>query len=249
VDDELCICGSGRPFRGCHGLRGRERRGRGHELQALGELHDLGLLFPFVRPRGVVIGAFADRVASAIGETPRDTSPTEAAEGVRLLSDGERRRLVRSWAGRYPERWRKLCAAVGDTRLGEVTLVASAVRGAVADRVSCPRELIAELEEGIFEDAPVAAVALVLAPPAVWSFEDVVTGRNDVNAGHVARARTQVGRLRRRLPLPELPRASATLIRGCDVADDDHASGLAALLFDAYCVLASGRASYIGSRN
>jgi hypothetical protein len=105
MEGELCVCGSGRPFQACHGLRGRARRGRGRELHALGELHDLGLLFPFVRPRGTAIEALADRIAAEMGCEPRDTSPAEAAEAVRLLSDAERRRLVRSWAGRYPSRW------------------------------------------------------------------------------------------------------------------------------------------------
>jgi hypothetical protein len=97
---------------------------------------------------GVAIETFADRVAAAIGDRPRDSSPAEVAEGVRLLSESERRRIVRSWAGWYPDRWRKICAEVGDTGLAETTLVASAVRAAVADRIACPREVVAKLEGG-----------------------------------------------------------------------------------------------------
>lgn len=252
MDDALCVCGSGRPLRRCHGLRGSERRRRRRELHALSELHDLALLFPFVRPRGRLIDVFADRVAEGMGEEPRDTSAAEAAEGVRLLPQRERRRLVRSWADRYPARWRKICAEVEDRGLAEQTLVASAVRAAVADRIICPRGVVGELEGGALENSPGAAVALALAPQAVWSYEDVVAPSEAIaGPAEITRVRAQAARLRRRLPFEGLPRASATLARGYELVaqDDEAAAAVAALLLEAYAVMLEARSRSIGQRN
>ena len=55
---------------------------------------------------------------------------------------------------------------------------------------------------------------------------------------------------RRRLPYDGLPRASATLVRGCElVADDAVAAGVAELLVDGYVMLIQARASYVSQRN
>jgi hypothetical protein len=214
-------------------------------------VHDLALLFPFVRPQGAAIDAFADRVAVELADAPREPTPVEVSEGVRLLSHGERRRVIRSWAGRYPDRWRKICSEVGDTPLAERTFLASAVCAAVADRVVCRREIVAELEDGALEGSPGAALALAIAPPAVWSYEEVLAPEDAaVTRAHVARVRAQAGRLRRRPPYDGLPRASATLARGCDlVADDSVAAGVAELLVDGYLMLIQARASYVSQRN
>jgi hypothetical protein len=249
--EELCVCGSGRLFRCCHGVGGRERRQRGSELRALAELHDLALLFPCVRPRGVAIEAFADRVAAGI-DKPRDSTPAEVAEGVALISVAERMRLVGCWRDRYPERWAKICASIGDTVLAEQGLLASTVRAAIADRVVCPPEVVADLEDGRLERSPGAALALALLPPAVWSYEEVFAPNElAVTEVHVRRVRLQAARLRRRLPFQGLPRASATLIRGCELVDtnDDLAAGVAELLVDSYIVMFQARTARIGRRN
>ena len=203
----------------------------------------MALLFPFVRPKGADIEAFADRLAAEMGDEPRDSTPAEVAHGVSLLSSSEQRRLVRSWAGRYPDRWRKICAEVGDATLTEGTLVASAVRAAVADRTVCPPAVVAELDGGALERSPGAALALAIAPRAVWSYEEVLApDEATVTGEHIARVRAQAERLRRRLPFEGLPRASATLAQGCVlVGDDDAAAGVVALLFDAYRILDSRR--------
>jgi hypothetical protein len=251
VDDELCICGSSRPFRRCHGLRGSERRQRGRELHALGEVHDVAMLFPFVRPQGKAIEAFADRLAAGRAGAPRDCTPAEAAEGVRLLSANERRRIIRSWAGRYPERWRHVCAAVGAASPAEQALLSSAVRAAVADRIVCAPDLVADLEDGALESSPGAALALAISPVAVWSYEEVF-GPHDppVTRRHIARVRAQAARLSRRLPLDGLPRSSATLARGCElVAVAAVAAGVAELLLDGYEMMFQARADRIGRAN
>ena len=202
----------------------------------LGELHDLAFLFPSVRPSNHLIDAFAWRVVAGMSE-PRDTSPAEAAEGVALLSAGERRRIIRSWAGRYPARWARICRNVGDPSLAEAAFLASAVRGAVADRICPPRVFVAGLEDGMFERSPAAAVAFVIVPETVWSLEEVLNRRRNVGRAHAARTAAQARRLASRLPFDGLPRASATLTEGCGlVADERIARGVADLLFDKYCV-------------
>ena len=218
----------------------------------LGELHDLALLFPSVRPKGTAIEAFADLLAAGMADEPREPTPAEAAEGVRLLSPGERRRLIRSWAGSYPGRWRKICAGVGDAALAERALLAGAVLAAVADRIVCPPGIAAELEDGALDGSPGAALALAIAPQAVWSYEEALAPREPTVTGqHTARVKAQARRLRRRLPFDGLPRGSATLIRGCELVADDPvaAAGVAELLVDAYVVTVQARASYISRRN
>jgi hypothetical protein len=215
-------------------------------------VHDLALLFPFVRPQGTTVEAFLDRLAAQIGNEPRDSTPAEVAEGVRLLSPNEQRRLIGSWAGRYPHRWRKVCAEVGEAALAERTLLASAVRAAVADRVVCPAEVVAGLEDGGLARSPGAALALALAPSAVWSYEEMLaTEPPDLRAEHVARVRAQAKRLHRRLPFDGLPRASATLERGCELVAGNAvaAAGVAALLLEVYAAMHRPQAGYVSSRN
>jgi hypothetical protein len=227
------------------------RRSRRRQLHALAELHDVALLFPSIRPKGGAISAYADRLAAEIGDEPRGSTPAEVADGLRLLTAGERRRVVRSWAVVYPDRWRKVCLDVGHTALAEQTFQASAVRAAVADRIVCPPAMVATLENGELERSPVAALALAISPFAVWSYEDVLAPEAPAVTGeHVARVRAQVSRLRRRLPYEGLSRASATLGHGCELASDEAAArALAGLLLEAYALSLERRASYISLRN
>jgi len=108
-----------------------------------------------------------------------------------------------------------------------------------------------ELEGGALERSPGAALALAIAPRAVWSYEEVLAPEEPAVTGqHIARVRVQARRLRRRLPFEGLPRASATLVRGCElVADDAAAAGVAALLLEAYVVMLESHAGYISQRN
>jgi hypothetical protein len=246
------MCGSGRIHTRCHGLRGSARRHRGRELHALSELHDLALLFPSVRPRGAAIESFADYLAASMGDEPRDSTAAEVAEGVRLLSNGEWRRLVRSWVDRYSDRWHKICRIVQDEAVCEHTLVSSAVRAAVADRVVCPSGVAAELEDGALQRSPGAALALALSPRAIWSYEEALQpGSSRATGRHIVRVRAQAERLRRRLPFDGLPRASETLLSGCDLVATDGAAAaaVAGLLLDAYGIMIEQQASYISRRN
>jgi len=233
----------------CHGLRGHARRGRGLELEVLDELGRAGILFPFLRPGDQLIDEFAWRVAAGF-DLPRMATGEEMAEGVALLPIDERRRIVRSWAARYPQVWRSICRKVGDSELAEHTLVSSSVRGAIHDRVGPHPALLEQLESELFEWNPAAAVAFVIESDTVWLHEEAVWGPPTITKAHVTRTRTQVRRLATRLPFDGLPGASAVLQRGCELAASPEVERvITGLLLDKYRFLLNGPPSYIRSRN
>jgi hypothetical protein len=97
-----------------------------------------------------------------------------------------------------------------------------------------------------------SAGSLALSPRAIWSYEEALqAGSSPATGRHIARVRAQAERLRRRLPFDGLPRASETLLSGCDLVatDDVAAAGVAGLLLEAYGIMLEHRASYISQRN
>src|SRR5712691_3002772 len=129
-----CFCGSGRASETCHELPRRERRRRRVALRALAEAHDISALFPGVRPRDDVLDAFAARVARELDPDDPSVPPSRVEEGVVLLDERERRRIVDAWTSKYPDRWSSLCTAAGHVALTERAVVASAVRGMISER-------------------------------------------------------------------------------------------------------------------
>ena len=121
----LCYCGCGRLLEACHGLPRRARRHRRRELDGLAEIHDVSALFPSLRPLDSVFEAYAEQVAAALD--PADPSvPIDAVvEGVELLDEVERSRILDEWVRAYPDRWASVCSAVGDISLVERAFVAS----------------------------------------------------------------------------------------------------------------------------
>lgn len=222
----------------------RERRRERRRLRALAEAHDISALFPSVRLRSEAVEAFAERVALELDPADPRVPADRVEEGVVLLDESERRRIVDDWAGRYPDRWAGLCGAVGDVALTERVVVASAVRGAISERRPVARNLVVPLDDGTLQPSPCAAVALVLAPPLVWTRDDALLvaraasrtrdmGRRfeeameladaQVADRHVERVQVLAARLARQLPVAQLPRASATLAEGCSRLAQDVA--------------------------
>jgi hypothetical protein len=266
----LCYCGCGRQLDVCHGLPRRVRRRRRRELDGLGETHDVSALFPSVRPRDSIFDAYAERVAT--GLDPADPSvPIDAiVQGVELLDEAERGRIVREWVRLYPDRWASVCSAVGDVSLVEAAFVASAVRGAISERRPVPRTLVAFFEGGKLRRSPAAALGLVLAPALIWNRDAATVFRQDMGRSEhltptdfnraislayayvgdeqVERVRVGSQRVARQLPVADLPTASDTLSRGCEIvaSDDASASELAALLLVAY---AQSEAAHDASRH
>jgi hypothetical protein len=178
--------------------------------------------------------------------------------GVKLLNDAERHRIVHEWVDVYPDRWASVCAAVGEVSLVERAFVASAVRGAISERRPVPRTLVTLFEDGKLRRSPAAALGLVLAPALIWNRDAAIVFRHEMGrAEHlsptnfnwaislacgyvgdeqVERVRVASQRLARQLPVADLPTASDTLSRGCDIvtSDDACASELAGVLLVAY---------------
>ena len=266
----FCYCGCGRVLDLCHGLPRRARRRRRRELDGLAETHDVSALFPSVRPRDSIFEAYAERVATALD--PADPSvPIDAViQGVELLDEAERGRIVNDWVRVYPDRWASVCSAVGDVSLVEAAFVASAVRGAISERRPVPRALLALFEGGKLRRSPAAALGLVFAPALIWNRDAATVFRQDMGrAEHltptdfnraISLAYGYVGdeqvdlvgvrsqRLARELPVADLPTASDTLSRGCEIvnSNDASASELAALLLVAY---AQSEAAHDASRH
>jgi hypothetical protein len=234
-----CPCGSGLKYKKCHGTS-REDPER---LQALAEAHDLAALFPFLRPRGTAVEAFAERAADQLGEAT-EIPPELVEKGIELLDETERRRLVDAYAEEYSGPWASLCEAVGDTSLAERALVASSVRAAIGERRLPPRRVLVEVERLENElDSPIKVLLFCLSPPSVWSIIDAMTAMSAgadherasiewlrevdevalerVGPDHDERVRALAGHIARRLPLPGLPRTSAFLDEACAAVESD----------------------------
>jgi hypothetical protein len=97
-------------------------------------VHELGRWFPFLRPGGPEFARFAERAADELGRRGDDMPTGSIEEGLALLSDIERARLVRAFADCHPDQWKAVTADLGDDALARRALVAGAVRAAIADR-------------------------------------------------------------------------------------------------------------------
>ena len=105
------------------------------------------------------------------------------------------------------------------------------------------REL-AVYEGGLFGDAPIHAIALLVRPPTIWALDEAIDAERlfprgprfvperfaaiehhaygRIRAEHLARLRRAVDRIVAQLPTAGLSVASATIACGCElVADDD----------------------------
>jgi hypothetical protein len=212
-------------------------------LDALAEVHDLGALFPFLRPQRADALAFADRIADSLADGEAVT--TELAEqGLDLLDESERRRLVTSYATAYPGPWASVCEDVGDAAVAERALVIGAVKAAIGERRLPPRGVLEDVEAAEEElDTPEKTLLFILPPASVWSIRDVV-GASEAAQGieefgdwigaidavaeerlsdeHAKRIRQLARHIARRLPLDGLPRTSALLTRACEEVEGDE---------------------------
>lgn len=237
----------------------RQRRIHRRSLLALAEAHDIAALFPRVRPRDDVLDAFAERVARELDSVDQSVAPNRVEEGVALLDEWERRRIVDEWTGKYPDRWASLCRAAGDVALTERVVVASAVRGAISERRPAPRGVLALLEALPPPMSRCGVLGVALAPPLLWDRDDAILvagaagsprdpqrflaiahelGNARVEEWHVERVRQLAGRIENDLPFAGLPRASAMLEAGCCETreEEDAAVGLAGFLLASYAL-------------
>lgn len=230
-------------------------------LEALTELAELAALFPFLRPAGEAVESFADGAADRLGDHDGFVPVELAEEGLALVDDAERRRLVEVFAERYPEPWAELRESVGDDALTERTLVVGTVRAAIGERRPPPLRVLAEVERATDTiDTPEKALLFLLSPSGAWTVEDVAAAGNAaeraaegeygwmravdrvaadrIEAEQVGRVRVLSGHLRRRLPFNGCPRISALLAEACAEVeqDDDLAYEIAGHLLTTYLV-------------
>jgi hypothetical protein len=206
----------------------------------------MAMLFPSVRPRDPVVEAFAERVATEF-ETVAPHIPQERIEeGVALLDATERHRIVDDLRGRYPDRWASLVADSGDELLTERAVVASAVLGAVLERVPVSRELLELVHAMPLPASPAGVVVVLVDPHLVWDRDDaILIGRmvprgreamqfwseahalaeRRVDASHIVRVRELAERIGAQLPAEGLERATEIVGAGiAEVRDDETAA-------------------------
>ena len=204
------------------------------------------MVFPRVRPRDDVVAAFAEQVARELSAGATRIPPECVEEGVALIGEAERRRIVAELRDRYPDRWKSLFAAAGDEALTERAVVASAVRGAVVERLPLLRGPLEMIEAMPLPASPCGALALVLEAPLVWDRDDAIilagvagSARDPqrfleqahglaharVEEWHVERIRELALRVLQQLPAQGLPRASAMMAEGVrEVGEDEVAA-------------------------
>src|SRR5687768_10158554 len=110
MSSEPCRCGSGLPVSRCHSPVAQPSL----RLEALAWVHRLGQWFPFLRPGGAVFSSFAERVADEHGHREEDVPSGRIEEGLALLSEFERARLLSAFADRHPDQWEAVTADLGD---------------------------------------------------------------------------------------------------------------------------------------
>lgn len=254
---EPCPCGSGARGGACHLAPRSTRRRRRAELYALGEASDIAALFPCVRPRDAVFDAFARRVAGTLDPLAPGIPSGRVEEGLALLDEPERERIVASWIEPYRDRWQAMLADGGSEIPIERALVAGAVRMAIVDHLPPPRDMLGTLEGGAVRSHPADALAILVWPGSIWSIDEAVCATRFVPADldfeqrmvslerhtpgwvgpeHMDRLRSAASRLRAHLPVDGLPRASATTTEGCEEVrcDDGVCAAIAARLLALY---------------
>ena len=207
------------------------------------------MLFPAVRARGDEVERFL-AAAAAEHPTPDDVPAEVLQEGLALLGDDERERIVELWTLPYEDRWQSLTAAAANIPAAERALVMGALRAGIAERQPTPAEVVELLEGGRLRRSPLAALALVIPPPYVWSVDEAsgacaaMQGRRrsrkrmDVvesvayalmSFEHVRRVRSLCARVAGELPFAGLPRSSLLLRGACaDVRREAPAARAAA---------------------
>lgn len=251
----LCSCGSGRCFNRCHGDPLNEFA----RTQARVEARQVAVLFPSVRPRASEALALVDRLARELGDG-EELDESALAAAASAIEERESRRLVDEWAAVYPDRWSSLAHAAANVQAAELELVKGALEAAVHERLSTPLALVMELE--LAELSPCPALALLIPPQFVWSYDEARVAAvtlpdriDDVAAAlgrfeHVERMRALGGRLSRELPFPGFPRTSALVAEACRAAEGDleFARAVATLSLAAYVSLLGGHAQQAAVR-
>jgi hypothetical protein len=240
--NERCPCGSGRKVKRCCGTEGvRERLERAAE--AVEEAFTLPAHFPCLRARG------ADLDAWTVGAAARALQDAVVREGLALLTQGERERIVRECEEGQATAWRNLVHGIGDASLAADALLAGAVVAAVVERLPPPAPRLSFLDFDTPLDDAAEALAFVVRPEDLWSLAETAhldreLVRLDEELGeeaferawdgaiaafsrrlwsewHDDRLAELVARARALLPYDGYPKASAAVAAACDAFERD----------------------------
>lgn len=214
--------------------------------------------FPWLRPEGTKFRAYADEIAAELGANDGEVPAEAIDDGVALLSAAERRRLAETFVSRQPAEWAAVQADVGHLVALEPALVAGAVRVAILERRLPPTLRLDHLERGIAPvRSPRDALAVTLPPETIWSVVDglaaiqaaaaaeteaewlraiMVVAHARIHDAHASRVQALGSSLRRRLPAPGFPSASALLDDAYALAESrrDFAETVALALLPPY---------------
>lgn len=253
-----CPCGSGRKHKLCCGMTRDEERAAARRVEALLAATALPELFPLLRPDCKKFDAWAARVLARGPSLLEDPPQRLLDEALAALSRGERERIVRWPRETMPLGWQALRRDADEEQLVTALLLAAVVVG-LNERGPLDPEVVELLDEDDLAD-PAEALALAVESRDLWSAveaqiaDDALESLPDelddeayevlwdatlaLEAARLATGRHRkrlvrlVGYVRRRLPLPEHPRASAGLAAACAAFERDRAvrGRLAALL-------------------
>ena len=212
---------------------------------------DVSCLFIARRPCD---GASAALARGGAAELDRDASTTAwiVSEGLEPLGPVGRRRVLDRWRAHREDRVGVQVTCSGcEVEIGGVS-VTGELRLALLRWLPLAGSELAVYEGGLFRDAPVKALTLLIRPPTIWPAAEAVAAarlyprgprfeperfaalerhaRARVREPHLARVRDVAGRIEAQLPAAGLPVASSIVAAGCAVlvADDEWCAAIAA---------------------
>ena len=211
---------------------------------------DVSCLFAARRPCDGASIALARRGAAEF-DPGESTTAWIASEGLDPLGPVGRRRIINGWRTHRHDRVGAQVTGSGcEVAIGGIP-VTGELRLTLLRWLPLGGSELAVYEGGLFRDAPVKALTLLIRPPTIWPAAEAVAAarlfprgprfeperfaalerhaRGRVREPHLARLRDAAGRIEAQLPAAGLPRASAVVAAGCAVlvADDEWCAVIA----------------------
>ncbi len=252
--NEPCPCGSGKKYKRCCGHDRAAEAALEDRLFAVEEIARL----PYLTRRLV---PDSDAFDAWVGSLLAGESEVDVGKGVAALGDDEAVRIVSACLEHLPEAWEALSGRCADDRAAVSALLGGSVAAGIRDLRPPDRDLIEIVEESdSLVDDPLEALATCLDGEQLWdrregaeadrairaipdwldddAYDERWTEVLDATAARLAtdwhrrRLTRLVARVELQLPFAGLPKASASVGRGCErfAADNATRSRLAAVL-------------------
>ena len=212
---------------------------------------DVSCLFTARRPCDGASAVPARRGAAEL-DPGESTTAWIVWEGLEPLGPVGRRRVLDGWrAHRHDRVGAQVTGSGCEVEIGGVP-VTGELRLALLRWLPLAGSELAVYEGGLFRDAPVKALTLLIRPPTIWPAAEAVAAarlyprgprfeperfaalerhaRGRVRKPHLAQLRDAAGRIEAQLPAAGLPVASSIVAAGCAVlvADDEWCAAIAA---------------------